>query len=208
MSTDRWVVCEECDAVYARPELQPGEVADCLRCGHRLYRRQRFDVSIMLALTLAAAIVFVIANVYPVMTMDAQGVRRATTVWGAVVMTWESGVAPVAVMAALLVFIFPLAQILLFAYVLLPLRAGVRPREFRQAMHALSLMQPWSMAEVFLLGALVALVKLASMSTVIVGIGLWSYAVLTILLTALTSFDLQELWDIAEELDAPREVAA
>lgn len=202
MSADRWVVCEECDAVYTRHELQPGEIAECSRCGHRLYRRHPFDIEILLALTLASLIVFVLANVYPVVTIDAQGARNAATIWGAVLATWESGVAPVAVLAALLVFFFPLAQILLFAYVLLPLHGGSRPRDFAPAMHALSLMQPWSMAEVFLLGALVAVVKLAGMVTVIPGIGLWSFAVLTILLTALMSFDLQDLWDIAERLSA------
>jgi len=199
MHADQWVVCEECDAVFARTELQPGEVAECSRCGARLYRRQRFDIEIMLALTLAAAIVFVIANAYPVVTIDAQGARNAATIWGAVIATWNSGVAPVAVLAALLVFIFPLSQILLFASVLLPLHGGRRPRHFGGAMQALSWMQPWSMAEVFLLGALVAVVKLAGMATVIPGIGLWSFAVLTFLLTALTSFDLQDLWNLADE---------
>ncbi|AXQ29586.1 paraquat-inducible protein A [Solimonas sp. K1W22B-7] len=201
MSVDRWVVCEQCDAVHARRELQPGEVADCVRCGHQLYRHHRFDVEMLLALTLTTAIAFLLANVYPIIALDAQGAYNAATIWGAVIATWESGVAPVAFIAALLVFFFPLAQILLFAYVLLGLHGGRRPGEFRQAMHALSLMQPWSMAEVFMLGILVAIVKLQGVMTVIPGIGLWSFAVLTLLLAALTSYDLQDLWDIAERLD-------
>ncbi|HEY0917506.1 MAG TPA: paraquat-inducible protein A [Solimonas sp.] len=201
MSVDRWVVCEQCDAVYTRRKLQPGEVADCARCGHHLYRRHRFDVEILLALTLATAVVFVLANVYPIVTIDAQGSRNAATVWGAVIATWESGVGFVAFLSAMLVFFFPLAQIVLFSYVLLALHRGARPREFRQAMKALALMQPWSMAEVFMLGILVAVVKLAGMMEVIPGIGLWSFAMLTLLLAALTSYDLQDIWDIAERLD-------
>ena len=201
MALDRWVVCEQCDAVYARRALQPGEVADCARCGHHLYRRHRFDLEILLALTLATAIVFVLANVYPVVALNAQGAYNAATIWGAVIATWESGVAPVAFLSAMLVFFFPLSQICLFAYVLLGLRRGRRPAEFSQAMQALSLMQPWSMAEVFMLGILVAIVKLHGVMTVIPGIGLWSFAVLTLLLAALTSYDLQDLWDIAERVE-------
>ncbi len=176
MSVDRWVVCEQCDAVYTRRELQPGEVAECARCGYGLYRRHRFDVEILLALTLAAEVVFVLANVYPIVSIEAQGARNAATIWGAVIATWESGVAPVASDPCCWCSSSPLAQILLFSYVLLGLHGGVRPREFRQAMHVLSLMQPWSMAEVFMLGILVALVKLGSMMTVIPGIGMWSFA--------------------------------
>ena len=201
MSVDRWVVCEQCDAIHARRELRAGEVADCVRCGHRLYRHHRFDLGILLALTLSTAIVFVLANVYPVVALNAQGAYNAATIWGAVIATWESGVAPVAFLSALLVFFFPLSQICLFAYVLLGLYRGRRPREFRQAMQALSIMQPWSMAEVFMLGILVAIVKLHGVMTVIPGIGMWSFAVLTLLLAALTSYNLQDLWDIAEEID-------
>ncbi|PPE73041.1 paraquat-inducible protein A [Solimonas fluminis] len=204
MSLDRWVVCEQCDSVYTRRPLRPGEVADCARCGHHLYRHHRFDLERLLALTLATAIVFVMANVYPVVALNAQGAYNAATIWGAVIATWESGVAPVAFISALLVFFFPLSQICLFAYVLLGLRRGRRPAEFRQAMHALSLMQPWSMAEVFMLGILVAIVKLHGVMTVIPGIGLWSFAILTLLLAALTSYDLQDLWDIAEDVEAGR----
>lgn len=207
MSVDRWVVCEQCDAVFTRRELQPGEVADCARCGHQLYRHHRFDVEILLALTLATAVVFVLANVYPIVSLDAQGAHNAATIWQAVIATWESGVAPVAFISALLLFFFPLSQILLFTYVLLNLHSGVRPREFRQAMHALALMQPWSMAEVFMLGILVAIVKLHGVMTVIPGIGMWSFAVLTLLLAALTSYNLQDLWDIAERIDDDAQAA-
>jgi len=56
--------------------------------------------------------------------------------------------------------------------------------------------------EVFLLGILVALVKLLEIATIYPKIGIWAFAVLTILVTALTSFDLEVIWDAAEERDA------
>jgi len=67
------------------------------------------------------------------------------------------------------------------------------------SMHVLRAMQPWSMVEVFVLGVLVAVVKLAGMAEVTPQLGMWGFALLTVLLTLLNSFDLHQLWDIAQE---------
>lgn len=198
MATESLCVCEHCDAVYRRRPLARGEVARCGRCGASIYRRHGYDLDAMLALTVATLIVFVIANVYPIVTIEVQGSAREATLWGAIIAVWDSGVGFVAALSAATVFFFPLSQIVLFLHVLLPLRHGVRPPYFRDAMHALRMLQPWSMVEVFLLGALVSVVKLAGLAQVIPDVGLWAFAMLTVLLTALTAFDLRELWDAAD----------
>src|SRR5262249_46382775 len=118
----------------------------------------------------------------------------------AVLTAYDAGMGPVAVITAVCVFFFPLLQLALFAYVLLPLRAGRVPRAFVGAMHALQQMAPWSMVEVFLIGVLVSVVKLGVMASVTPDTGLWGFAVLTCLLTALHSFDLHQLWERAEKL--------
>jgi paraquat-inducible protein A len=69
-------------------------------------------------------------------------------------------------------------------------------------MRVLRVVGEWSMPEVFLLGAIVALVKLGDLATVIPDIGLWAFGALTWLITLVTSFDHRWLWDIATEADA------
>lgn len=202
MAAQPLCVCEHCEAVYRRRRLARGERARCLRCGAELYRNPRYDLDQMLALTLAALVVFVIANAYPIVRVEVQGISAESTLWGTIVAVWDSGVGAVAALAAATVFFFPLVQIVLLLHVLPPLRRGLVPRYFRDAMHALRLAQPWSMVEVFLLGTLVSVVKLAGLAQVIPGVGLWAFGVLTMLLTMLSSFDLQELWDIASENQA------
>lgn len=197
MASEPLVICEDCDAVHRRAALPDGAAARCLRCGARLYRQGRFGLQTMLALTVATAIVFVLANAYPIVTLELAGTRIAATLWGAVLETYDSGVGVVAALAAATVFFFPLLQVLLFLYVLVPLTRGAVPRHFASAMHALRALQPWSMVDVFMLGVLVAVVKLAGLAEVIPGVGLWAFAVLTLLLTALTSFDHHRLWDCA-----------
>lgn len=197
MSSDAVVICEHCDTVHRRVALSRGGRARCLRCGAVLYGESASDVEIMLALTLAALVVFIIANAYPIVTIAAQGFVNRTTLLGAVFASYDSGIGPVAVLAALSVFGFPLLQLSLYLWVLGHLRAGRRPPGFVAAMHALRQLRPWSMVEVFLLGILVAVVKLAALARVTPEAGFWGFAALTILLTALNSFDPHTLWQRA-----------
>lgn len=200
MQPERLVICEHCDAVYRRQALPGGAVACCRRCGAELYRNRRYDLDTMLAITLAALILFVIANLHPVVRMELGGSVSEATLWDAILASSDAGVGPVAVVAAACIFFLPLSQMLLFAYVLLPLRTGAVPRHFVTAMHAIRHMRPWSMVEVFMVGVLVSAVKLAADAEIAAGIGLWGFALLTVLLTMLSTFNLHELWDLASEV--------
>lgn len=199
MSRSSLAICEVCDAVHRRRALPPGGIARCLRCGGELYRNRRIDLDLMLALTVAALITLLIANAYPIVTVEVQGTEREATLWGAILASYDTGVRFVALLAALTVFFFPLSQLALYLHVLVPLRAGYPVLGFKGAMHALRVMQPWSMVEVFMLGVLVSMVKLSGLASVAPGIGLWGFGVLTVLLTLLNTFDLHDLWDIADE---------
>jgi paraquat-inducible protein A len=196
------LVCEQCDAVHRKSHMQRGEIAHCARCGARLERAQRLTPDGMLAMTIAAAIMFILANFYPIVRVDVRGAHGVSTFWGAILATWQEGSETVAVLAALTVFFAPLAELLVSGYVLWPLARGRRAPHFAVAMRALRIVGEWSMPEVFLLGAIVALVKLGSMATVIPDTGLWAFGALTWLITLVTSFDRHWLWDIATERPA------
>jgi paraquat-inducible protein A len=194
------VICEYCDVVHERVPLRAGSLARCRRCGAVLYRARRFELDALLALTVATAVMFLIANCYPIASLQLSGQVNDATLWAAVLAAWDTGVGPVAAVAALTVFTFPLLQIVLYGYVLLPMRLGRVPQHFRPAMRALHALAPWSMVEVFMLGVLVAAVKLQGLAELTVRPGLLGFAALTILLTALTSSDPRRLWDRYSEL--------
>ena len=196
------LICEQCDAAHRKSHMQGGEIANCARCGARLERAQRLTPEGMLALTIAAAILFALANLYPIVRVDVRGAHGISTFWGAIVASWNEGSETVAVLAALTVFFAPLAELLCAGYVLWPLTRGRRARYFGDAMRALRIVGTWSMPEVFLLGAVVALVKLGDLATVIPDTGLWAFGALTCLITLVTSFDHRWLWDIASEVEA------
>ena len=192
-------VCEQCDSVHQRGPLAAGEAADCRVCGATLYRRSRLDLDAMLALTLGALIVFVLANAAPIVTMQSGGITTRAWLLTIVVRAWDHGVGPVAAIAAGTVFLFPLAQLTLYLFVLRAAKRPTRSPGFVEAMHWLRWLRPWSMVEVFLIGILVSIIKMSSLARVTAEAGLWGFGVLTILLTALSTFELRELWDAHDD---------
>jgi paraquat-inducible protein A len=201
------IACEGCDALYQRPQLCPHEVARCRRCGTELERHPGRQAQWLLPVTLAALMLFVIANVYPIAEIQLRGMATRTTLMGAVMTLAAQGREVVALLVLATTIACPLLQIggllYLFAWPALqvwtgrrhPMRAWrTRPAGYDPLARAIRRLRPWGMTEVFLLGVLIAMVKLSSMAAVIPGIALWAFAALTILLTATQAFDPRRLW--------------
>lgn len=188
------LVCEHCDSVYERRALVRGEVAHCARCAAVLERAQRLTLDEWLALCIAAALLFVLANAYPIVEIRLRGFAGEATLWGAVQALAASDAALFAPPAALAFIGIPAAQIVLLLWLLGHARAGVRAPGFAHAMRWLDRLRPWSMAEVCLLGALVAITKLAGLIDVRAGPGLWALAGLTVLIIVVAGRDSRSLW--------------
>lgn len=196
------LICEHCDTVYRRRELCCGEVARCLRCDAVLERHHRLGVSGMFALVVTAMLVFVQANIWPIVTLGLNGQLISTTLWGAIVMMWREHSQIVSVLAAATLFFFPLGKMLLLGWVLSFAQRGRRAPGFRLAMVMLHRVGPWTMSEVFVLGALVAIVKARVYFDVTLNPGIFAYAALTLLITVFASIDLRRLWELVPEAAA------
>ncbi|CCG09416.1 paraquat-inducible protein A [Pararhodospirillum photometricum] len=199
---DRLGACPACDTVYLRTEIAPGASAHCLRCGSRLYTRSRFSPSQMLALVLGALILGGIANTTPIVEIQFRGLASSTTLIGAIVLLVEEGEPLVGMLAALTTVVFPVLDLGLLAAVLLGWSRGERPVWFAPALRLILALRPWGMVEVFMLGVLVALVKLSAQTQILPGPALWAFAALTVLLVPILTFDPRFLWNRAGEAGA------
>ena len=197
-SSARLLICEHCDTVHRRRALSRGEETRCVRCGAVLARWHALDAGAMLALVLTALIVFLIANVWPVVTLGLGAQQSSATLWGMILMMWGQGAQVVSVVAAATLFFFPLNKMLMLGWVLLFARAGRRAPGFAAIMRTLYHLQPWTMTEVFVLGALVSIVKARAYFDVQADPGIWAYGVLTLLITVFSGIDLRRLWDMTE----------
>ena len=152
-----------------------------------------------LAFTCAGGVLFVVANLFPFLAFDAQGQITHTTLSSGVVALWQQDFAPIATLVAFTTILAPALQLALLAYVCGPLRFGRTPPHLARAMRWLQHLRPWSMMEVFLIGILVALVKLSDMAEIIPGVSLWALAVLIpVLAGTLAALDPREIWERVE----------
>ena len=191
------IVCEGCDAVYRRVRLRRREVSHCPRCSTELDRHAGDQSARVLPLTVACLILFAIANLFPIVEIELQGLSSETTLVGAVIALTTEGMSPVALLVLATTLLFPLLQLCILFYLLVPLRYERRPAGFQLLVNALQALRPWGMVEVFLLGVLVAIIKLSSMARVIPGPALWAFVGLTVLLTAVLSFNPRAFWEMA-----------
>lgn len=188
------LVCEDCDAVHERPRLARRDVARCRRCGAVLARGAMLTLDGHLALAVGAAIVFAIASASPIVTLELRGVQSEASLFEALRWTWNAGEYVVALLALATTFAFPLVMIGLRLVLLLPLSKGQVPAHAALLLRALRVVMRWSMVEVFMLGILIAVVRSAGITDLVLGPGLFAYAVLTALLTGMQAASLQPMW--------------
>jgi paraquat-inducible protein A len=175
--------------------LPPGGMACCSRCGVTLYRNIPGSLDRTLAYTLSAAVFFVVANVFPIVALDAQGIRTSTTLLGTVRALHDQDMTSIALLVFVTTILMPALDIVAMLYILLPLKFGWVPKRLPAMFRLVRSVRPWGMVEVFMLGTLVALAKLAHIAAVLPGTALWSFGLLMVLLAAATaSFEARDLW--------------
>ncbi|SRR6266852_3332264 len=192
--------CHECDLLQRKPILPSGGIACCRRCKAVLFRRTPNSLDRALAYTLGAAILFIIANMFPIVGLEVQGNANATSLYGAVESIWKNDMEGVASLVFATTILIPAVEISLMLYVLVPLKFERLPRKMSAILRILQSVRPWSMTQVFILGVLVALVKLAHLAHVVPGVALWAFGGLILSLTAaVATFNTHELWNLVTE---------
>jgi len=190
------LACPDCDLVQRLPDLAEGASARCPRCNLELARHREDSLERTLALGVAAAVLFVLANTFPMLGLSVVGRSAETTVIGGAQQLWSDGREIVAVLVLFTVVIAPALQI---AFVLAIALAGLRRRVPRWAGVLLRhhhITETWSMIEVMLLGVLVALIKIAELASVIPGTALYALGALAFVLAAVqAAFDPREIWE-------------
>ena len=195
------IACHDCDLLQREIPLNPGCTASCSRCGAVLYRNATDSIDRTLAYTLSAAVVFVVANVFPIFAIEVQGTITGINLLGAVTSLWAQQVKAVSLVVLLTTILVPSLEMITMTYLLLPLKFRCVPPGYSFLLRMMRMVQPWGMIEVFMLGVLVSLVKLTSTFKVIPGVALWSFGILTLLLAAAAaSFSSRDVWTRLDQI--------
>ncbi len=191
---DAWIACEHCDTLHRHEVIALDEEARCTRCGVKLYRNQSERLSVLLPLVVTGIIVYVVANVFPIAEMNGGGNRNATTLFGAVEALYDYDMVFAAVLVGLTTLLCPLLYMAALAPLLIARWRGQRHPATTLALRTAAMLRPWAMIEIFMLGVIVALIKVARMVSLEADAGLWGFAALTVFLTIAMSIDLRPFW--------------
>jgi len=189
------IACHECDFLQAETRLPDRGTAQCIRCGAVLYKSSRAMSAPALACTLAAAVLFAVANYFPIFGFQVHETLVETTLLGAASSLYAEGMWPIAGLVFVTTLLMPALNIAAMIYLLLPLHLGRIPQRPERALRVLRHVAPWGMIEVLVLAMLVALVKLQHIATVVPGIGIVAFGALMVPLAAATAlFSPREIW--------------
>ncbi|GAA4016202.1 paraquat-inducible protein A [Actimicrobium antarcticum] len=195
MAAQTLIACPECDQLQHEIALAPHAIALCSRCGAQLYRQTLHGLDYTLAFTLASVLFFLLANVFPLLRLELQGSSRSTTLFGAVTALASQELISVALLVLATTILVPALEMAAMLYILVPLKLGANVPGVAATFRFVQMIRPWGMVEVFMLGLLVSVVKLATSATVIPGVALWSFGALMFTLSAAAHFfNPRDLW--------------
>lgn len=176
------IACPHCDALYKATSPQPGERAVCSRCHTVLIAPRRGAGARVIALALASLIMVLGALFLPFLQIRVAGFSSDATVLDAALAFSGGPLVVLSLAVAALIIFLPLTRLILTLYVLVPVVLDRPPaRHAMQAFRLSEALRPWSMAEIFVIGCAVALVKIADLARVDVGPAFWMFIVLVIL---------------------------
>ncbi len=189
------IACHECDFLHSIQPVPAGGKALCTRCGAFLYKNIPNSLERALALNLSALMLFIMANIFPFISLKTSGRVEETVFISSILTFYRMGMGDVGVLVFLTSFLFPFLTIAGMLYVLLPLKYGYRLWRMASVYRMVKAITPWSLLGVFMLGLLLSIIKLRDLATVIPGISLFSFAALLVVSSAANAnLDTSVIW--------------
>jgi paraquat-inducible protein A len=191
-----WLVCHTCGLV-SRPGRADAE-ARCPRCGSRLHARKHNSVARTWALLIAAAIMYIPANVLPVMNTSSLFGSERDTILSGVVYLWTSGDWPLALLVFFASITVPVLKLIALTVLLVSVqrRSTWQPQQRARLYRLVEFVGRWSMLDIYVVTLMVALVQLQSLATITAGYGAVAFgAVVVLTMLAALSFDPRLIWD-------------
>ncbi len=198
----RFIGCHACGQVNRVGQLEPGSHAHCQRCGSALHFRKTNSLARTGALVLAAAFLYIPANIFPVMTVISFGKGEPDTILSGVKHLIHGGLWPLAALVFFASVAVPMLKLVGMALLIITTKMGSswRLRDRTLLYRIIEGIGRWSMIDIFMISILVGLVKLGQVATIEPGVGAVSFAAVVIItMIASELFDPKLMWDAAEQ---------
>lgn len=196
------IACKTCGQVHEYEPLRPGTIARCSRCGGTIEKRTAGGLHLTAAFSLAALLLYIPANMFPILRIDLYGATQTNTIWQGCVRFYQDRdyvIAAIVFMASILI---PLLKLLGLFYLCISVKLHFsRWKRHRTWIYwFVDSIGRWAMLDVFVLAILVSLVRLQRLASIIPGEGAMAFALVVVFtLLASASFDPQLIWEREEE---------
>lgn len=197
--------CETCGLVV-RQSLAG---VTCPRCGARLHPRKPDSLARTWAYLIAAYILFIPANLLPVMETGSLFNDQKDTILSGVVYLWLSGSWPLAALVFFASIVVPLVKLLALTFLLISVwRRWTWLLEERTKLYRfLEFIGRWSMLDIYVITLLAALVRFQNLATILPGPGVIAFgAVVVLTMLAAMAFDPRLMWDALSPNEESRDV--
>lgn len=176
------VACPTCDTLFRFSAIPQGGQGRCTRCHHVLIRPRPNAMTRIVMLATTGTILMITAISFPFLTIETHGLRQQASVIDTVLAYSDGLMVPLSLAMAALIVVLPLTRLLAILYTVAPMALGHHPiRGAAQAFRIAQYLKPWAMAEVFIVGVAVALVKVGGLATLTIGPAFWAFAALVVI---------------------------
>ncbi|HIP27602.1 MAG TPA: paraquat-inducible membrane protein A [Sulfurovum sp.] len=165
VNEDELIRCPICEAV----NIDKGKENICRRCGSSIYKHKHFSTEKSWAYLITAMIAYIPANLYPMLITNQFGVVEGSTILGGVVLLWEHGSQPIAIIIFVASIFIPVLKFLILIYLLISVKypLGKDKKVNKHKLYYITeAIGPWSMIDVFVVAILAALIHLANVEIV------------------------------------------
>lgn len=183
-------------------KLAPGSVHHCPRCGSAMHLRKQDSIQRTLALAVTACLLYIPANLYPIMYTDQLGKTEPSTILGGVILLIDLGSVPVALVIFIFSVMVPSGKLMAIFYLVWTVErhSPLGPRQRSVMYRVTEFIGKWSMVDVFVVAILAALVHLGGLLVIRPGIAALSFAgVVIVTMIAAESFDPRLIWDYMDD---------
>ncbi|WP_286236911.1 paraquat-inducible protein A [Neptuniibacter halophilus] len=195
------IACHCCDLVQELSAIQPGQKAHCSRCGHLLTVHHTGGLDTPMALAFSGLVFLLLSLPFPFMAFESQGRVQEVSLANSGFDLLQQGFPLLALLLTLFILLIPALTLCTYLLILFTLRQEQSPPWLYRLTRMLFILHPWGMAEVFLIGVLVSLVKIAGMADIIIGVSFWAYVLFALcLITTITRVDPAQLWQKLDQI--------
>jgi paraquat-inducible protein A len=198
---DNLIICHQCFTLHEEVPLKDGTKACCSECGAVLYRYDSGLINRGLAMSITGLIFFIMANAFPLIKMDILGSEQFISLPKTIISMFENHFYIVGFLCLFLIFLFPLMIFIsnILLYTLLKFQRS--EKTIKELLILLSHIIPWSMADIFFISILVALVKLIAFGQIHIGTAFWALMVFVLIDVYITKrIRLSELWMLKKRI--------